>query len=74
MLRNRGFFKRTVSGRLGKAFWILFSAVLMFAGPTYFLYVLRKYVPFPYLELLSIVLFVVGLYILLQVYEEKQPS
>jgi hypothetical protein len=46
----------------------------MFAGPTYFLYVLRKYVPFPYLELLSIVIFVVGLYILLQVYEEKQPS
>ena len=74
MLKNRDFFKKTVSGRLGKAFWILLSAVLMFAGPTYFLYVLRKYVPFPYLEFLSILFFVIGLYILLQVYEEKQPS
>ena len=74
MLRNRGFFKKSVSGRLGKVFWILLSAVLMFAGPTYFLYVLRRYVPFPYLELLSVVFFVIGFYILLQVYEEKPPS
>jgi hypothetical protein len=71
MLKNTRFFKRTMSGRLGRAFWTILSAALMFAGPTYFEFVLRRRIPFPYLELVSIVLFVIGLYIFLQVYEEK---
>ena len=71
MLKNTRFFKRLMSGRLGRAFLILISAVLMFVGPTYFAYAVRHHVPFPYLQLLSIVLFVVGLYLFLQVFEEK---
>lgn len=71
MLKNTRFFKRTMSGRLGKAFWILLSTVLMFVGPTYFELALRHRIPFPYLELASVVLFVIGLYVFLQVFEEK---
>jgi hypothetical protein len=71
MLKNQEFFKRIASGRLGKAFLMLLSAVLMFAGPTYFLYALRRLIPFPYMELLSAVFFIVGLYLFLQLYEEK---
>jgi hypothetical protein len=71
MLKNTRFFKRTMSGRLGKALWILLSAVLMFAGPTYFEIVLNHSIPFPYLELVSIALFIIGLYVFLQVLEEK---
>jgi len=71
MLKNTRFFKRIMSSHLSKAFWVLFSAVLMFAGPTYFEYALRNRIPFPYLELASIVLFIVGLYVFLQVFEEK---
>ena len=71
VLRNTGFFKKTMNGRFGKAFWMLLSAVLMFVGPTYFELALRHRVPFPYLELASVVLFIVGLYLFLQVFEEK---
>jgi hypothetical protein len=71
VLKNRDFFKRIVSARFGKAFIILLSAALMFGGPTYFLYALRRFISFPFLELLSILVFVVGLYLFLQVYEEK---
>jgi hypothetical protein len=71
MLKNTGFFKKMISSRFGKAFWIALSAVLMFAGPTYFELALRHQIPFPYLELLSIVLFIVGLYLFIQVFEEK---
>jgi hypothetical protein len=71
MLKNTRFFKRTMSSRLGKTFWILLSAVFMFAGPTYFELVLSHRIPFPYLELVSVVLFVIGLYVFLQVFEEK---
>jgi len=71
MLKNTRFFKRTMSGRIGKTFWILLSAILMFVGPTYFELVLRHRIKFPYLELLSVVLFVFGLYVFLQVVEEK---
>jgi hypothetical protein len=71
MLKNTRFFKRTMSGRLGKAFWIILSAVLMFAGPTYFELALGHRIRFPYMELVSVVLFVIGLYVFLQVYEEK---
>jgi hypothetical protein len=71
MLKNTRFFKRTMSGRFGRAFWILLSAVLMFAGPSYLEIVLRNGIPSPYLELVSIVLFVIGLYVFLQVFEEK---
>jgi hypothetical protein len=60
-----------MSSQLGKAFWILFSAILMFVGPTYFELVLRHHIPFPYMEITSFVLFVIGLYIFLQVAEEK---
>ncbi len=72
MLRNTSFFKKTMSGRLGRPFWVLLSVLLMFGGPTYFELALRHRIPFPYLELLSVVLFVVGLYLFLQVYEEKK--
>jgi len=71
MLKNREFFKRIMGARFGRAFLILLSAVLMFAGPTYFLYALRRFIPFPFMEFLSIIVFVVGLYLFLQVYEEK---
>lgn len=71
MLKNTGFFKKTMNGRLGRAFWILLSAVLMFGGPTYFELALRHSIPFPYLELASLVLFIVGLYLFVQVFEEK---
>ena len=71
MLKDREFFKRITSGRLGKAFWILLSAVLMFAGPTYAIYALRRLFPFPFLELVNVILFVIGLYLFLQLYEEK---
>jgi hypothetical protein len=71
MLKNTRFFKRTMSGRLGKIFWILLSTVFMFVGPTYFELALRQRIPFPYLELVSVVLFVIGLYVFLQVSEEK---
>lgn len=56
---------------MGRALLILLSAVLIFVGPTYFAYAVRHHVPFPYLQYLSIVLFIVGLYLFLQVYEEK---
>jgi len=71
MLRNTRFFKRFMGGRLSRVSWVLFSAVLMFGGPTYLEYALRHRVPFPYLELLSLALFIVGLYVFLQVFEEK---
>ena len=74
MLKNTGFFKKTMSGRFGKAFWVLLSVILMFLGPTYFEYALRHSIPFPYLELVSVVLFLVGLYLFLQVYEEKSST
>lgn len=71
MLKNREFFKKITGGRFGKAFWVLLSVVLMFVGPTYFIYAFRRLIPFPFLEVLSLVLFVVGLYLFLQVYAEK---
>ena len=60
-----------MSSHLGKTFWTLVSAVLMFVGPSYFELALRHRIRFPYLQLASVVLFVVGLYLFLQVYEEK---
>jgi hypothetical protein len=71
MLKNTRFFKRTMSSSLGKSLWILISASLMFAAPTYLELVLHRRIPFPYLEIVSVVLFIFGLYIFLQVYEEK---
>jgi hypothetical protein len=71
MLKNQEFFKKIASGRLGKAFLMLLSAVFMFAGPTYFLYGLRRLISFPFLELLCVVFFVIGFYLFLQLLEEK---
>jgi len=71
MLKNRDFFKRMTSGRLGKAFWMLVSAVLMFAGPTYAIYALRHLFRFPFLQLVCVILFIIGLYLFLQLYDEK---
>jgi hypothetical protein len=73
MLKPNSYIKKIAAGRLGKILLTLIAAVLMFGGPTYMLYVLRKAVPFPYLETLGIIAFVIGLYLFLQVYgEEKQ--
>ena len=71
MLRNRAFFKKLTSGRWAQAFWILLSVVLMFAGPSYMIIVLRHFIKFPYLQLTSVILFIIGLYLFLNVYEEK---
>jgi len=72
MLKQNNFLKKIASGRFGRVFFILLATVLMFGGPTYMLFFLKRAVPFPYLEILAIVLFVVGLYIFLQVYEEEK--
>jgi len=74
MLKVNSLVKKIASGRFGKILLSLIAAMLMFGGPTYFLYVLRNAVPFPYLEILGIVLFIIGLYIFLQIYEEEKPA
>lgn len=66
--------KKAASARVGKILLTLVAAVLMFGGPTYFIYVLRNVLPFPYLEILGIVLFFIGLYVFLQVYVEEKPA
>jgi len=71
MLKNRAFFKKLTSGRLAQAFWILLSVVLMFAGPSYLLIALRRFIKFPYLQLTSVILFIIGLYLFFNIYEEK---
>jgi len=71
MLKNRPFFKRLTSARLVQVFLILLSVVLMFAGPSYLVIVLRRVIKFPYLQLTSVILFIIGLYLFLNVYEEK---
>jgi len=72
MKKEQKFFKKISSGRFGKIVLILLAAVLMFGGPTYLLYVSRRVIPFPFLELLGVILFIIGLYIFLRVYEEKE--
>jgi len=74
MLRVNNYVKKVASGRVGKILLTIIAAMLMFGGPTYLLYMLRNAVPFPYLEIFGIVLFVVGLYIFLQVYEGEKPA
>ena len=72
MLKQNNFIKKTASKRLGKIILTLLATVFMFGGPTYMLYALRKAIAFPYLEILSIVVFVIGLFIFLQIYEEEK--
>lgn len=72
MLKQNSSIKKIMSGRVGKILFTLLAAGLMFGGPTYMLYFLKRVVPFPYLEILAVVLFVVGLYLFLQVYEEEK--
>lgn len=74
MLKINNYVKKAASGRIGKILLTLIAAVLMFGGPTYFIYVLRNTLPFPYLEILGIALFFVGLYVFLQVYTEEKPT
>jgi len=71
MLRNTRFFKTYMSSGLAKSLWILLSATLMFAAPSYLELVLHRRIHFPYLEIVSVVLFLFGLYMFLQVFEEK---
>ncbi|MBX5326862.1 MAG: hypothetical protein ACQXXH_03265 [Candidatus Bathyarchaeia archaeon] len=74
MLKINSLMKKAASGRVGKILLTLIAAALMFGGPTYLIYAARKALPFPYLEILGIVLFFVGLYVFLQVYAEEKPA
>lgn len=44
-----------------KAFLMLLSVTLMFMGPTYFLYILRKFnIPYPFMAILGLTSFAFG--------------
>jgi len=56
-----------------KAGLTVLAALLVFGGPTYLLYVLREVpLPYPFVALLGLVSFVVGLFLFTRLMEEKE--